>query len=139
MMLSELAAKIQNAGDLDAYSVYLAEPDRDGVDVDLASIGRVELHTEKGEAQLFPSSTDTDLEHTDPEPYLGMVLDELPLLTSRDSDMRLVAEAPLLRDDLGDTPVAFTDVVDICIGRSSQEVWLLLRPASAFADGLLPT
>ena len=138
MMLSELAAKIRGAGDLDAYTLYLAEPDADGVDVDLASVGRVEIHDESGEARLYPSSSTTDEDHIDPEPYAGMVLNDLPLLTSRESDLALKAEVPLIREETT-VSVSFRDIVDVCIAPTAQEVWLLLRPASAFADGLLPT
>jgi hypothetical protein len=65
-----------------------------------------------------------------------MILDQLP--TDSESDLRLSAEVPLLRGESDDT-VSFKEVVDICIGRDAEEVWLLLRPASAFADGLMPT
>lgn len=139
MMLSNLAAKIQAAGDLHAYSVYLAEPDSDGNDVDLATVGRVEIDETAAVARFYPSSTSTDLEEVDPEPYLGMILDQLPLLDSFESDLRLVAEVPLLRGESADDNVHFADIIDICIGREAQEVWLLLRPAADFADGLLPT
>ncbi|HTC45519.1 MAG TPA: hypothetical protein VK696_10755 [Steroidobacteraceae bacterium] len=136
MMLSNLIAKIQAAGDVHSYAVYLAEPDRDGNDVDLATIGRVEVLTDSKEVRLYPSSTATDVDCVDPEPYLGMILDQLP--TDSESDLRLSAEVPLLRGESDDT-VSFKEVVDICIGRDAEEVWLLLRPASAFADGLMPT
>jgi hypothetical protein len=136
MMLSNLIAKIQAAGDVHSYAVYLAEPDRDGNDVDLATIGRVEVLTDSKEVRLYPSSTATDVDCVDPEPYLGMILDQLP--TDSESDLRLSAEVPLLRGESDDT-VSFKEVVDICIGRDAEEVWLLLRPASAFADGLVPT
>jgi hypothetical protein len=136
MMLSNLITKIQAAGDVHSYAVYLAEPDRDGNDVDLATIGRVEVLTDSKEVRFYPSSTATDVDCVDPEPYLGMILDQLP--TDSESDLRLSAEVPLLRGESDDT-VSFKEVVDICIGRDAEEVWLLLRPASAFADGLMPT
>jgi hypothetical protein len=139
MMLSKLAAKLESAGDLHAYSAYLAEPDSDGQDVDLATIGRVEINEQTAEARLYPSSTSLDLDEVDPEPYLGMVLDQLPLLDSVESDLRLVAEVPLLRGEAADDKVHLADIVDICVGREAQEVWFLLRPAADFADGLLPT
>jgi hypothetical protein len=44
MRLSELYGKVQAAGDALSYAVSIAAPDSDGVDVDLAAIGRVELH-----------------------------------------------------------------------------------------------
>jgi hypothetical protein len=136
MMLSNLIAKIQSAGDVHSFAVYLAEPDRDGTDVDLATIGRVEVLSDSKEVRFYPSSTDTDVDSVDPEPYVGMIMDQLP--KNGDSDLRLVAETPLLRGESDDT-ISFTEVVDICIGRDAEEVWLLLRPASAFADGLMPT
>jgi hypothetical protein len=138
MMLSKLSAKLQPPADLHAYSVYLAEPDRDGTDVDLATIGRVEIDEASAQARLYPSSTSTDFDSVDPEPYLGMVLDQLPLLDAFESDLLLVAEVPLLRDDASET-VHFTQIVDVRIGHDTKEVWLLLRPAADFADGLLPS
>jgi hypothetical protein len=136
MMLSNLLSKLQPAGDVHSYTVYLAEPDRDGNDVDLATIGRVEVLTDSKEVRFYPSSTDTDVDSVDPEPYLGMILDQLP--SNDESDLKLIAEVPLLRGESDDT-VSFREVVDICIGHDAEEVWLLLRPASAFADGLMPT
>jgi hypothetical protein len=139
MMLSKLAAALQPPADLHAYSVYLAEPDRDGTDVDLATIGRVEIDEKSAQARLYPSSTATEVDAVDPEPYLGMVLDQLPLLDSFESDLRLVAERPLLRGESTDDPVRFTDIVDVRVSHETKEVWLLLRPAADFADGLLPS
>jgi hypothetical protein len=136
MMLSNLIAKLKSAGDVHSYAVYLAEPDRDGNDVDLATIGRVEVLADSKEVRFYPSSTETDVDSVDPEPYLGMILDQLP--SDGESDLRLIAEVPLLRGESDDT-VSFKEVVDICIGRDAEEVWLLLRPVSAFADGLMPT
>jgi hypothetical protein len=137
MMLSSLIAKIQSAGDVHSFAVYLAEPDRDGTDVDLATIGRVEVLTDSKEVRFYPSSTDTDVDSVDPEPYLGMIMDQLP--TDNESDLRLIAEIPLLRDEVADDTISFAEVVDIRIGREAEEVWLLLRPVTAFADGLMPT
>ena len=37
--LSELYAQLKTAGDVHAFSVYLATPDLDGVDVDLVPVG----------------------------------------------------------------------------------------------------
>jgi hypothetical protein len=136
MMLSNLMAKIKSAGDVHSFAVYLAEPDRDGNDVDLATIGRVEVLSDSKEVRFYPSSTDTDVDSVDPEPYLGMIMDQLP--TDSESDLRLTAEVPLLRGESDDT-ISVTEVVDLCIGRNAEEVWLLVRPASAFADGLMPT
>jgi hypothetical protein len=39
--LSELYAQLKTAGDVHAFSVYLATPDLDGVDVDLIPVGWV--------------------------------------------------------------------------------------------------
>jgi hypothetical protein len=49
-----------------------------------------------------------------------------------------MAEIPLLRDDTGDERVSFAAICDLHIGDKSAEVWLLVRPASEFANGLLP-
>jgi hypothetical protein len=138
MMLSKLAAILGSATDMHDYSVYLAEPDRDGADVDLATIGRVEVDEASAQARLYPSSTATQVDSVDPEPYLGMVLDQLPLLYSVESDLRLVAEAPLLRGESAGENVHFTDVIEVRFDHDADEVWLLLRPAADFADGLLP-
>jgi len=138
MKLSELYAKLQTAGSIDSYVLYLAAPDTDGLDVDLAAVGRVEVHAETGEVRLYPASTSTDVDSVEPEPYLGMMLSELPFDASAENDFRLMAEIPLLRDDSGDDRVGFAAICDLHIGPESEEAWLLVRPASDFATGLLP-
>jgi len=138
MKLSEFFAQLQKAGDLSAFTAYLAEPDADGQDVDLASVGRVEVDEEKAEVRIFPASTSTDVDSVEPEPYLGMILDELPREVFTENDMRLLVECPILRD-AGAGPVRFVELSAISVGTSSEEIWLLVRPASDFADGLLPT
>jgi hypothetical protein len=139
MKLSELYAKIQAAGDVHAYSAYLATPDVDGVDVDLATVGRVELDPDLGEARLYPASTSTDVDDVDPEPYLGMVLAQLPLDLSGGDDFRLMVEMPLIRDEAGNDRTSFVEISDLYIGRESEEAWLLVRPVGDFGSGLLPT
>lgn len=139
MKLSELYAKLQTAGDAHAYSAYLATPDLDGVDVDLARVGRVELHPDVGEARLYPASTSTDVDSVEPEPFLGMVLAELPLDLSDGNDLRLMVEMPLIRDESGNDRTSFVEISDLYIGRESEEAWLLVRPVADFGVGLLPT
>ncbi len=138
MKLSELYAEVEAAGDILAYTAYLAAPDADGTDVDLVAVGRVEVHPESGEARLYPASTSTDLDHVDPEPFIGMVLSQLPANVNAGNDYRIVVETPLLRDGSGHDRTRFDELVDVHVGRKSEEVWLLVRPASAFATGLLP-
>jgi hypothetical protein len=139
MRLSELYTQIRQAGEVGAFAVWLAAPDKDGVDVDLASVGRVEVQSEASEARLYPASSTTDTDSIDPEPVLDMVLDQLPAETDApEGDLRLVVEVPLMRDEAGGDAPSFADLRAVHIGRSSQEVWLLLRPASEFAPGLLP-
>jgi len=108
------------------------------LDVDLAAVGRVEIHADRGEARLYPASTSTDVDSVEPEPYLGMLMAELPYDASAENDLRLVAEIPLLRDDSIDDSVTIAEVCDLHLGPASEEAWLLLRPASEFAAGLLP-
>jgi hypothetical protein len=139
MKLSELYAAIQAAGDVVDYAVWLAAPDKDGVDVDLAAVGRVDTESEPGEARLYPASTATDTDSIEPEPTLYIVLSQLPSDISEDNDLRLIVEIPLLRDDSGKDLVTFTDIKGLHIGHESEEVWLLVQPASEFADGLLPS
>jgi hypothetical protein len=139
MKLSEFYAKIQAAGAVDSYAAYLAAPDRDGVEVDLAAVGRVELDLEAGDARLYPASTTTDVDSVEPEPYLGMVLSELPRDASGGKDLRLMVEVPLIRDESGSDRVSFVELSGVHTAPESQEVWLLVQPASAFARGLLPT
>jgi hypothetical protein len=139
MRLSELYAKIQAAGDVASYAAYLAAPDRDGVDVDLAAVGRVEIDLEAGDARLYPASTATDVDSVEPEPFLGMVLSELPFDVSSGTDLRLMVEIPLIRDESGDDRVSFVEISGVHIGPESKEAWLLVQPASEFASGLLPT
>jgi hypothetical protein len=138
MKLSELYARVQAAGDVHAYAVSLAAPDTDGVDVDLAAIGRVEVDPEVGEARLYPASTATDVDSIEPEPFLGMVLSQLPVDVSAENDLRLMVEVPLLRDESGHDQVSLVEINGLHIGRVSEEVWLLVRPASQYASGLLP-
>jgi hypothetical protein len=138
MKLSELYARVQAAGDVHACAVSLAAPDTDGVDVDLAAIGRVEVDPEVGEARLYPASTATDVDSIEPEPYLGMVLSQLPFDVSAENDLRLMVEIPLLRDESGPDRVSLVEINGLHIGRESEEVWFLIRPASEYASGLLP-
>ena len=139
MRLSDLFAQLEAAGDVHSFAVYLAAPDTDGTDVDLASVGRVEVDDEKGVACIYPASTTTDPESVEPEPYLGMVLSQLPNDAVGDNDLRLLIEVPLLRDETDDSPVSLVDVAGIHIGREAEEVWFLVRPPEEFAAGLLPT
>jgi hypothetical protein len=138
MKLSELYAQVQAAGDVHAYAVSLAAPDSDGVDVDLAAIGRVEVDPELSEARLYPASTATDVDSIEPEPFLGMIMSQLPFDVSDDNDLRLMVEVPLLRDESGHDRVSLVEINGLHIGRESEEVWLLVRPASEYASGLLP-
>lgn len=139
MRLSDLFSQLEAAGDVGSFSVYLAAPDKDGTDVDLASVGRVETDYEEGVARLYPASTATDVEAVEPEPYLGMILSQLPVDALGENDLRLLVEVPLIRDEGGDEQVSLEDVSGIHIGTSSEEVWLLAKPAEDFAAGLLPT
>jgi hypothetical protein len=66
-------------------------------------------------------------------------MSELPLEASAESDFRLMAEIPLLRDGAGDDRVGFGEIYDLHVGHESEEAWLLVRPASDFATGLLPS
>jgi hypothetical protein len=139
MKLSELFGKVQAAGDVLSYTAFLATPDSDGLDVDLASIGRVEIRTEDGEVRIYPASTQTDADSVEPEPFLGMLMDELPADVSDGGDLRLMVEMPLIRAESGGDQISFAEIKDLCIGRESEEAWLLVRPPSEFARGLLPT
>lgn len=141
MRLSEFNAQIQAAGveTCEAYALWLAAPDRDGFDVDLAAVGRVDVQWEAGEIRLYPASTMTDTASVEPEPVLGMMLSQLPKqAVAGDDDLRIVVEIPLLRDELGTDAPSFAELQAVRIGNQSQEVWLLVRPASEFAEGLLP-
>jgi hypothetical protein len=138
MRLSELYAAIKSAGDVLPYTLWLAAPDKDGSDVDLASVGRVEVDFMSGQVRLYPASTSTDTDSVDPEPYLDLVLSQLPSDVSGENDLRLVVETPLMRDESGQDQVKLTDVFEIRVGNQSEEVWFLVRPAAEFADGLMP-
>jgi hypothetical protein len=139
MKLSELFAQLEAAGDVLSFTAYLAAPDKDGTDVDLASVGRVEVDNEEGVARLYPASTDTDRDAVEPEPYVDLVLSELPADAADDNDLNILIEVPLLRDEGDDDPVSLVDLAGIHIGKASEEVWFLVRPAEEFAAGLLPT
>ena len=138
MLLTEFNALIEAAGDVESYAVWLAAPDKDGFDVDLSAVGRVEMAWEAAEVHLYPASTKTDTDTIDPEPVMAMVLSQLPREVSPDEDFRLLVEIPLLRDEPGGEAPSFTELRGVHIGSQSQEVWLLVRPASEFAEGLLP-
>ena len=139
MRLSDLFAELEAAGDVISFTAYLAAPDKDGTDVDLASVGRVEVDYENRVARLYPASTATDPDSVEPEPYLGMVLSQLPTDAVGDNDLRLLVEVPLLRDDSDDEKPSLVDLAEIRVGKASEEVWLLVRPSEEFASGLLPT
>jgi hypothetical protein len=139
MTLSELRAKIQAAGDIHSYELSIAAPDSDGEDVDLASVGRVDIDADAQEVRLYPASTSTDVDSVDPEPFLGMLMSQLPSEASPYDDFRLVVEIPLLRDGSGTERVSLADICAMQIGLKSEEVWLLVRPAAEYANGLLPT
>jgi hypothetical protein len=139
MKLSELFPELDAVPEVVSFVAYLAAPDQDGTDVDLVSVGRVEVDRESGVARLYPASTHTDPDSVEPEPYLGMVLSQLPNDADGANDLRLLVEVPLLRDGDGDDNPRLVDVAGVHIGRESEEVWLLVRPAQEFAAGLLPT
>jgi hypothetical protein len=138
MLLAEFNALIHAAGDVESYALWLAAPDKDGFDVDLSAVGRVEIQWEAAEVRLYPASTKTDTDSIEPEPVLGMILSQLPTEVSPDEDFRILVEIPLLRDDAGSQSASFAELRGVHIGTESEEVWLLVRPASEFADGLLP-
>jgi len=138
MYLSEFNARMQAAGDVDTYALWLAAPDRDGMDVDLAAVGRVDVQYEVGEVRLYPASTNTDTDSVEPEPMVGLMLSQLPKEFSPDDDLHILVELPLLREEAGDTATTFGELHAIHIGVHSREIWLLTRPAADFADGLLP-
>jgi hypothetical protein len=138
MRLSDLFAQLGRVEDAVSFTVYLAAPDKDGTDVDLASVGRVEVDYEEGVARIYPASTATDPDSVEPEPYLGMVLSQLPTDAVGDNDLRLLVEVPLLRDETGDDQASLVDLATVHIGKASEEVWFLVRPADEFAAGLLP-
>lgn len=139
MTLSDLFERLAGAGDALSFALYLAAPDKDGTDVDLASVGRVEVDEQEGVARLYPASIATDPDSPEPEPYLDMVLSQLPADATGDNDLRLLVEIPLIRDAAVDEQLSLVDVADVRIGRSSEEVWFLVRAAEDFASGLLPT
>jgi hypothetical protein len=137
--LSDLFAQLDSEGDVMSFTAYLAAADKDGKDVDLASVGRVEVDYEQGVARIYPASTATDPDSVEPEPYLGMVLSQLPMDAAGDNDLRLLVEVPVLRDDATDERPSLVDLAGIHIGHKSEEVWLLVQPPGDFAAGLLPT
>jgi len=138
MKLSDLYKQLSTVDDIDSFALFLAAPDSDGVDVDLASVGRVEVDNEQRVARLYPASTDTDADSVDPEPFLGMVLEQLPTEATAENDLRILAEIPLIREDGAKVKPTLADIVAVYIGKSSEEVWLLMRSAAEFAPGLLP-
>jgi hypothetical protein len=139
MKLSDLFTQLEAERDVISFAAYVAAPDKDGTDVDLASVGRVEIDHENGVARIYPASTATDPDSVEPEPYLGMVLSQLPKQAVGDNDLRVLVEVPVLRDETGDDQPRLVDVAGIHIGREAQEVWFLVRPAAEFAAGVLPT
>jgi hypothetical protein len=139
MRLSDISAQLEIAGDVSSFTVYLAAPDEDGTDVDLASVGRIEIDLEEGVARFYPVSSTTDDDSIEPEPSLGIVLSQLPMDAISNNDLRLLVEVPLIRDDRDSAQVSLEEIADLRIGKGSEEVWFLVRPANEFASGLLPT
>jgi hypothetical protein len=138
MKLSDFYVQLDPVGDVHAFTAYLAAPDKDGQDVDLVSVGRVEVDYEKKEVRLYPASTATNVDSIEPEPYLGMVLDQMPIDTMDGNDLNVLVEAPVLRSDTGTDTVSLVELSGVHVGRNSEEVWLLVRPPGEFAAGLLP-
>ena len=79
MRLSDLFSKLNSVQEVVSLSVYLAVRDEDGTDLDLASVGRVEVDYAAGVARLYPASTSTEPDSAEPERYSGMVLSQLSL------------------------------------------------------------
>jgi hypothetical protein len=153
MKLSDLFARLNDAGDLQSFQVYLAAPDKDGVDVDLASVARVELDYEKSVARLYPSETARDVDSEEPDALPGMdVLEELPSDATGENDLRLLIALPLVADgrvagaasgsraDSDDHREAtLVEMAGVHIGRTAAEVWFLAKPAGEFPAGVLPS
>lgn len=141
MKLSDLFARLNGVGDLESFQVYLAAPDPDGVDVDLAAVARVELDYEKGVARLYPAEGAHDVDSEEPDALAGVdVLEELPRDASGENDLRLLIEVPLVREDSDDHRGAtLVEMAGVHIGRSAEEVWFLTKPASEFPAGVLPS
>lgn len=138
MKLSELFGELQGIEDLVDFTAYLAAPDEDGTDVDLVSVGRVEVDYENHVARIYPASTDTDPDSVEPEPYLEMILSQFPKDAFGESDLELLVEVPLLRDEPDHDKTSLVGLAGVHVGKASEEVWLLVRPAEEFAEGLLP-
>jgi hypothetical protein len=58
--------------------------------------------------------------------------------TTGDNNLRPRVEVPLLRSEAGGDAIRLVELDGLHVGAASEEVWLLLVPASMFAAGLLP-
>ena len=65
-------------------------------------------------------------------------LEQLPIDTTDDNDLRLMVEVPLLRTEAGGDAIRLVELDGLHVGAASEEVWLLVVPANTFAAGLLP-
>ena len=85
-----------------------------------------------------PASTRPPPIRTSIRSYLGIVLEQLPVDAVGENNLRLLIEVPLLRDDGEKNQVSLVEMNGVHVGRASEEVWFLVRPAGEFASGLLP-
>ena len=131
----------QISGDIESFSLALAEPDivaGDTVDVTLAVIARIEVLREEKQIRMYPPIPDEPAEHE--YESLGVFLECLPKSLAYDDDqsLRLMVELPLIREDSSLVDRELREIEDVHIGAESKEVWLLVRPLSEYSKDVLP-
>jgi len=142
MRLDEFYSQMRNAGpDVHSFELQLAYADPtpdDDIDVQLSEIGWLEVDHEAGQIRLYPRSAVTDETPCEPVPTLGVLLDMLPIEIEETSGLEVVVEFPLDRESKGLMRTSLSAVFALHLGKQSEEAWLLLNPAQAFGNGVLP-
>jgi hypothetical protein len=142
MQTSELESLISSAPkEIADYDLYLACPDpvlSDNADEQTATVGCVELHPEQFEARIYPPFSAQETE--DSQIYtLSELMSALKPDDTTSTDLRLMVEMPIIRDEAETYATKLVPVVAMHVGSDAQEVWLLLAPATEFPAGSLPS
>lgn len=129
-------------GGVMSFTLSLAAPsetDRSDVDVQLCSVGRIEINHEAGEIRFYPASGSLGDELPDQNySLLAIALSQLPLDTGDGFDPRLMVELPLAREEPEGLEPYLSEICAVHVGAESEEAWLLVRPASEYPREALP-
>lgn len=143
MLLSTLIKQVERAQvDAAEHSIYLAEPDTvpgDDVEAFVIGIGDVEVDYDQNKIRIRPASQDDPDASGSPVLLLSLLLERTPPMPIGDgNDFELLVELPLNRES-GNSPFkSWVPVAGLHLGLAPTEAWLLARPATEFANGVLP-